>query len=352
MTFDPLASEFEHEQVTVFRDSQTGATGVIAIHSTVLGPSMGGLRLSRYDGLTDALVDALRLSRAMSLKSAAAGLELGGGKAVLIDDGAWGEQREERMRAFGLAVERLDGRYVTAEDVGTAPEDMNTIAEVTEHVAGQSPGRGGRGDPSPYTARTTFGAIESAARIQLGRESLEGIRVGVQGVGHVGASLVGLLSMAGAEVFIADADPARATAIASARGVTPLPADDFVLGDFDVLAPCALGGAIRLEHVDRLRARVIAGAANNPLADRALGATLMAGGVLYVPDFLANCGGIIHVGSELLDKDDEEVEALLVGAMDRTECLLDTAVESGRVPMELAEEFAAERLRDPQKSVA
>lgn len=313
---------------------------------------MGGLRLSTYEGPADALLDALRLSRAMSYKNAAAGLNLGGGKAVLLDDGEWNRARAERMRAVARAVARLDGKYVTAEDVGTTPEDMSAIAEVTPYVAGQALDRGGRGDPAPQTARTTFSAIEAAVRIRLRRMSLDGVRVGVQGVGRVGRRLVALLSAAGAEVLVADIDADRAQTVAAEHRAAVLPFEDFVLGDFEVLAPCALGGSIGHEHLGQLRASVIAGAANNPLATRALAPALEARGVLYVPDFLANCGGIIHLGAQVLHLSEEQVEDLLVAAARRTEHTLEAAAASGRYALELAEELAEERLRRTSEAVA
>lgn len=349
---DLLEEEFEHEQLSVFRDSEAGVTGAIAIHSTALGPAMGGLRLFRYPTLSAGLVDALRLARAMSFKNAAAGLDLGGGKAILVDDGGWPERREERMRAVGVAVENLGGSFVTAEDVGTTPEDMDVISEVTRHVAGRATDRGGRGDPSPYTARTVIAAIESAVRLQIGAGDLDGIRVGVQGVGHVGAELVQLLVTAGARVWVTDVDPDRAAAVADRFGATALPPDGFALGDFDVFAPCALGGAIGAEHVDRLRAVVIAGAANNPLAERRLAARLRDRGVLYVPDFLANCGGIIHVGAEVLELTEAEVEDLMAGAVERIASVLEEARSVGAVPMDLAEARAAERIRGADGELA
>jgi glutamate dehydrogenase/leucine dehydrogenase len=352
MEGDRLEEEFEHEQLTVFHDPGTGAGGVIAIHSTVLGPAMGGLRLCGYRGVGDATVDALRLARAMSLKNAAAGLDLGGGKAVLIDDGRWGECRKDRMHAVGREVAALDGRYVTAEDVGTSPADMDVIAEITKHVAGGTAGRGGSGDPSPFTAQTVLSAIEVGVRIGLGRDSLDGVRVGVQGVGHVGAALVELLSAAGAEVLVADIDRELADAAAARFGAASMPIDDFVLGDFDVLAPCALGGAIGPEHVDRLRARVVAGAANNPLVSREVAVALAARGVLYVPDFLANCGGIIHVGAEVLGLDGDEVAALLGAATARIERIVGEAAMAGTVSLQAAEEYAEARIRQRRKQVA
>lgn len=351
MEIDRLGEEFEHEQLSVFHDPTTGVTGAIAIHSTVLGPAMGGLRLSAYPTLTAGLLDALRLARAMSFKNSAAGLDLGGGKAILLDDGGWTEGREERMQAVGAAVERLGGRYVTAEDVGTTPADMDAISTVTDHVAGRAIDRGGRGDPSPYTARTVLAAIESAVRLRLGASGLEGIRIGVEGVGHVGAQLVSLLRDAGARLYVADLDPDKAMTVAEGSGATALPLDGFQQGDFDVFAPCALGGAIHAENLDRLRALIVAGAANNPLADRRLAAALRDRGILYVPDFLANCGGIIHVGAEVLDLTEAQVEDLIVGAIERTAAVLEEALAEGAVPMDLAEARAGERLRQGRAEV-
>ena len=306
---------------------------------------MGGLRLLRYPVLEDALVDALRLSRAMSLKNSAAGLDLGGGKAVLLDDGAWEGARAERMRAVGRAVERLGGRYVTAEDVGTTPDDMDAIAAVTANVAGRPLEQGGRGDPSPATARTVFAAIEAGVRLRLGATSLDGIRVGVLGAGHVGARLVGLLAEAGASVSVADLDPGRAMTVAGAHGAVPLPLPGFAARELDVFAPCAVGGAIGPEEAAGMRASVVAGAANNPLADRGLARVLAGREILFVPDFLANCGGIVHVGAEALGLPEARAEELLAAALERTDRILREAAAAGRPPLELAEEFALARMR-------
>lgn len=339
-----LDMEFEHEQMTVFRDAETGVTGVIAVHSTVLGPAMGGLRLLRYAGLAEATLDALRLARAMTLKSAAAGLDLGGGKAVLLDDGSWAGTREERMRAVGTAIERLGGTYITAEDVGTTPGDMDAIAEVTRHVAGGTPARGGSGDPSPFTARTVFTSIEVAVRRRLCRDSLDGVRVGVQGVGSVGAALAEMLTGAGAEVLVTDIDPERGAAVAVATGATAVSLDGFLRGDFDVLAPCALGGAIGPDEARFLTAEVIAGAANNPLSDPGIASVLAARGVLYIPDFIANSGGIIHVGAEALGLSDDAAQDLIDAVEERVERILAESLASDRLPLEVAVAHAIERI--------
>jgi glutamate dehydrogenase/leucine dehydrogenase len=342
-----LGTEFEHESLSIFHDPETGATGAIAIHSTALGPAMGGLRLNPYPTVDDAVLDALRLARAMSLKNAVAGLELGGGKAVVIDDGRWqGAERDRRMQAVGRAVEALAGRYVTAEDVGTTPADMDAIAGVTDHVAGRSEDNGGRGNPSPYTARTVFTAIESGVRARLGSHGLAGIRVGVQGAGQVGERLVGLLAAAGAIVSVADIDSERAMVVAAAHGAAVLPLTGFLERDFDVLSPCALGGAIDATMVPRLRALVIAGAANNPLAGADTAGALDARGILYVPDFIANCGGIIHVGAEALNLGTGRVEELLDAADLRTDAIIREAGEAGRSPLAVAEDLAGARMNE------
>jgi leucine dehydrogenase len=238
----------------------------------------------------------------------------------------------------------LGGAYITAEDVGTNPADMEAIAEVTSHVAGRPTIHGGSGDPSPFTARTVLGAIESAVRLRLGTRGMEGIRVGVQGVGHVGEQLTSLLREAGALVYVTDVDRDRMVDVAARLGATALPLEGFSSRDFDVFAPCALGAAIGAEDLDRLRAHIVAGAANNPLAEPRLAAELRDRGVLYVPDFLANCGGIIHVGSEALGLEDARSEELIAAAIDRTDSILSQALSTETAPLDLAEEQVARRL--------
>lgn len=341
-----IDGEFEHEQVELFRDPATGATGIVAIHSTALGPAMGGLRLAAYPDLTAALTDALRLARAMTLKNAGAGLDLGGGKAVLVDDGGWADAtaRAARMRAVGEVIEWLGGRYVTAEDVGTTPEDMAGIAQATRHVAGEPVDRGGRGDPSPATARTVAGAIAVAARRALGVDGLAGVRVGVLGVGHVGRPLVALLREQGAEVLVADLDTARADDVAERYGARAHPVAGFLAADVDVFAPCALGEVVRADDIGELRCRIIAGAANNPLAGPGTAHALAGAGILYVPDFLANCGGIIHVGAEVLGFDDAEVQRRIDAAIAHTDAVLEQAAATGAVPQDVAVAEARARI--------
>lgn len=341
-----LDREFDHDRVEFVNDRETGMRGVIAIHSRALGPAMGGLRLAAYSDLTEATVDALRLSRAMTWKNSAADLDLGGGKAVLIDDGRWGDERlrERRMRALGRRIERLGGEYVTAEDVGTTPEDMIAIGSETRWVAGRPESEGGRGDPSAATARTVFAAIRAGAEVRFGTDDLRGLRVGVLGCGHVGSRLARMLAAAGANLVVADVVPGRAAEVATEVGGAIADPNTLVLASLDVLSPCALGGAIEPGHAERLQARVIAGAANNQLSDSAIASALSTTGVLYVPDFLANCGGIIHVGAEVLDLEGSEVEERLVAAELRIRDVLLRADREGRVPWELAMEIALERV--------
>ncbi len=340
-----FADTFGHEQLHLFQDTATGLKGVVAIHSTALGPAMGGLRLRRYADIEAAATDAMRLARAMTLKNSAAGLSLGGGKAVLMDDGEW-HDREARMLAFADVIEQLGGRYITAEDIGTNTADMDLIATRTEWVVGRSRGGGGLDDPSPATARTVFGAIDAGARHALGVESLRGVRVGVIGAGKVGSPLISLLAGAGAELTVADVDSERAEAALAAAGgagaVVPL--EGFLERDLDVLSPCAIGELIGVAEVPSLRCRVIAGAANNPLVDEAAALAVHRAGILYVPDFIANSGGIIQVAGEHEGLPEEEIAAQHAAAIARIDELLDEAEARGEMPRAVAVERALRRV--------
>jgi leucine dehydrogenase len=352
MTNDPsltVKGSFEHEQLELFHDRATGLTGAVAIHSTALGPSMGGLRIRAYADVEAAAVDALRLARAMTLKSSAAGLRVGGGKAVLIDDGHW-QDREARLLAFAGVLERLGGRYVTTEDVGTSPADMDVIATGTRWVVGRSPANGGSGDPSPATARTVFGAIDAAVRSQLAASSLEGVHVGVLGAGKTGAALVGLLADAGARVTVADVDAARAQACADASpAVEAAPVDGFLGRELDVLAPCALGELIAAGDVAGLRCKIIAGSANNPLVDRPTALAAHAAGILFVPDFIANCGGIVHVAAEFEQLDAQALDAQLDACVARVGPLLEEARARDLLPLDVAVEHARARVEAAER---
>lgn len=333
-----------HERVVITQDPATGLRLLVAVHSTVFGPALGGLRLRAYaGGLHEALDDVLALARTMTLKAAAAGLDLGGGKAVVIDDGRMplgSDLRAARLEAAGRAIEELAGAYVTAEDVGTTIEDMEAIARGTRFVVGRSPEAGGGGDPSPVTAETVLTAI----RIALAPDSLAGVRVGVVGLGKVGGVLADRLVAAGARVLAFDVDPARLAA-ARPHGIEPARSLDHLLGaPLDVLAPCALGGLVDDDVASTLRARVVCGAANNPLAAPALAETLADRDILYVPDFLANCGGLIHVAAEWEGTGAAGVDRLLARAATQLERALAEADAEGVTPQAAAERMALERL--------
>jgi glutamate dehydrogenase/leucine dehydrogenase len=338
-----------HERVHLVEDRASGLRAVIAIHSTVLGPSLGGMRIRAYEGgMAAALDDALRLSRAMTLKASAAGLDLGGGKSVLLEDGR-PERRRDRLEAMAREIERLDGAYITAEDIGTTTADMDFLAEHTDHVVGRSVVGGG--DPSPDTARTVLGAIRAALQVLDGDESLPGRRVGIVGLGKVGGRLAEWLLGAGAHVIGFDPVPATRARMAAAGVELVDSAAAVVDHELDVFAPCAVGGMIDSGVTAALRCRVVCGSANNPLADGAAQG-LGARDILYVPDFMANCGGLIHVDFERRrENDPEHREVALAEARERTAAVLAEAVESGRLPLEIAEEHALERIRSAGAAV-
>jgi len=343
---------WEHERVELVHDADSGLQAVVAIHSTVLGPALGGLRLRRYaGGLPEALDDALRLSRAMTLKASAAGLDLGGGKAVVLADDAGRDagQRAARLRAFARELERLRGAYITAEDVGTSTADMDLLAEHTHHVVGTTR-RGGLGgvggDPSPSTVRTVLGAMSVALEALDGDAALAGRSVGVIGLGKVGGRLAERLLEAGARVVGTDPD-ADACRRARARGVGLAPSAAALLTrPLDVLAPCAVGGMVDADAAATIGCRVVCGSANNALADERAADRLADRGVLYVPDFLANCGGLIQADCERRrETDPARLEQALDAARERTRAVLLEARADGRLPSAVAEEHAWRRIR-------
>jgi glutamate dehydrogenase/leucine dehydrogenase len=330
----------EHERVVIRQDPAIGLRLVIAVHSTVLGPALGGMRLRAYPGgLPEALEDVLGLARTMTLKASAAGLDLGGGKAVMLDDGR-ADLRGARLRAAAEAVNELGGAYITAEDIGTTTADIDLMSRHTDWVVGRSEQNGGRGDPSPVTAETVMRAMQLGLAAATGSPDLDGRTVGVVGVGKVGGSLVRKLAHAGARVFAFDVDAARVDALAD-DGVEPaVSAEALFARELDVLAPCAAGGAID-EHVG---CRVVCGAANNPLASPEVAERLAARGVLYVPDFLANCGGLINCSAERTRADDADVEAHVATAMRRLDEALVESRRTGEPPATVAERHALERV--------
>jgi leucine dehydrogenase len=309
-----------HEQVVFCQDKDTGLKAIIGIHNTVLGPALGGTRMWNYTNEWEALNDVLRLSRGMTYKNSISGLNLGGGKAVIIGD-AKTQKTPELMRRFGQFVDSLSGKYITAEDVGMETKDMDTVNEVTKYVAGISVDRGGSGNPSPVTAYGVYMGMKAAAKYKYGSDSLEGKKVLVQGIGHVGEVLVQHLTENGALVTITDINEDRVNQVATKYGATIYSGDDLYSAAVDIYAPCALGATINDATINNIKASIIAGAANNQLANEAIhGKILKEKGILYAPDFLINAGGVINVYSELVKWTNAQV-------MEKTENIYNTALE-------------------------
>jgi leucine dehydrogenase len=295
--FEELADR-GHEGLWFASDSDTGLRAVIGVHSSTLGPALGGTRYRAYATVDEALTDVLRLSRAMTYKAAGAGLPLGGGKAVIIGDPRT-DKTEDLLEAFGRAVDALGGTYVTAEDVGTTVEDMVVVARSTRHVTGLPVAMGGSGDPSPVTAHGVLAAMRATSEHLWNTSDLAGRTVAVQGVGKVGGTLVELLVGAGCEVVAADVDRAAVAKAAGDLGITAVDPSEILEVPCDIVAPCALGAGINAATIPRLRCKAIVGAANNQLGEAADADRLSEAGILYTPDFIANAGGIINIVEEL-----------------------------------------------------
>ena len=341
----PVLRDDDHERIVVRQDPETGLRLIVAVHSTVLGPALGGLRLRRYPGgLREALDDVMALARTMTLKASAAGLDLGGGKAVILDDGD-DRGRQARLVAAAEAIDELDGAYITAEDIGTTPADMDLIAGHTRYVVGRSRERGGVGDPSPVTAETVFRAIRTGLAAATGTDELEGRRVGVVGLGKVGFALAAKLAESGASVIGCDLVAERAELFADQHGGAVAPSAEALLAaELDVLAPCAAGGLIDEAIARSIECNVVAGAANNPLTGRGAARQLHRRGILYVPDFLANCGGLIHVSAEWYGERGPGERDCVERAMTRLERAIAEAERRGSTPVEIAERQALERV--------
>lgn len=318
MTIFSAESFSDHEQVVFVSDAPTGLRAIIAIHDTTLGPALGGCRMYPYADEAAALRDVLRLSRGMTFKAAAAGLNLGGGKAVIIGDPKR-DKSPALLRAMGRAVERLGGLYITAEDVGTTVADFAWVREATTHVVGLPMALGGTGDPSPTTALGVLHGLAAASSHRWGRSDLSGRTVAVQGLGNVGWHLCRLLTDAGARVIVADTDGQRAQEAAGAFDASVVDPGDIYGVDADMFAPCALGAIINDDTLPVMRFAVIAGAANNQLARDAHGEELRARGILYAPDFVINAAGMMRVASERDGFDAAKVEGQVksIGETDR-----------------------------------
>ena len=292
----------DHEELVVRKGRRSGVYTIVAVHSTTLGPSLGGCRMWRYASSADAARDALRLSRAMTFKAAAAGLNLGGGKSVIsLPPGPppSGKERRAILEDFGDTVDVLEGAYYTAEDVGTSSRDMTVISDRTKYVTGLPRGRGGSGDPSPFTAIGVLAAMRSSAQHVWGSTSLKGRSVAVIGAGRVGERLARLLHKEGAKLLLADIDDSKKALTKELKGARWTDPTTALLSDVDIVAPCALGGMVNGHSVQRLRCEIVCGSANNQLAHDGLAEDLAARGILYAPDFIANAGGLINVATEL-----------------------------------------------------
>jgi leucine dehydrogenase len=296
--FEVIQKYGDHEEVIFCTNKSVGLKAIIAIHNTALGPALGGTRMWNYKSDEDALVDVLRLSRGMTFKAAAAGLNLGGGKAVIIGDPK-SQKSEGLFRAFGQYVNSLNGRYITAEDVGTSVKDMEHVLMETPWVTGTSSNLGGSGDPSPFTAQGTLMGMKAAAKVRLGTESLKGVRVAIQGLGHVGAHLVNLLTREQAVVTVADIDAEKVKNVCKQHNVKSVSPDEILFTECDILAPCAMGAIINDQTISKLKCSIIAGAANNQLGEPRHGDMLRELNILYAPDFVINAGGLINVWVEL-----------------------------------------------------
>jgi leucine dehydrogenase len=296
---------YDYGEVHFKFDKATGLRAIIAVHDSRLGPALGGCRFVHYDTDEAALIDALRLARGMTYKAALAGLAHGGGKSVLI----YPRQHFDRValfRAFGKFIDDLRGHYITAEDSGTGLEDMEVIRTVTKHVTGVDTSHGGSGDPSPFTALGVRRGIEACVSHRLGKDSLKGVHVAVQGVGHVGYYLCKELHAAGAELTVADVDALKAERAHRDFGAKVVSLDDIFTTQCDVFAPCALGSAMNDATIPKLKAKIVAGAANNQLAEPRHGDDLHARGILYAPDYAINAGGLVNVAQEVLGYDEEK----------------------------------------------
>ncbi|MEU6743093.1 Leu/Phe/Val dehydrogenase [Streptosporangium sandarakinum] len=343
----PSNGQTKHEQVVFCSDERSGLYAIIAIYNTALGPALGGTRFYPYESEQAALADVLNLSRAMAYKNALAGLDLGGGKAVIIGDPA-ADKSEALLRAYGRFVQSLGGRYYTACDVGTYSEDMDVVARECSFVTGRTPAQGGAGDSSILTAFGVFQGMRAAAEHTYGSPSMRGRRVGVEGVGKVGHRLVEHLLADGAEVVLCDVSEQAVERVRARHPEVDVVTDKAELtgADLDVYAPCALGGALDDETVARLRARIVCGGANNQLAHPGVEKELAGRGILYAPDYLVNSGGVIQVADEIGGFDMDRAKAKATQIYDTTLKIFAMAAEDGVPPAVAADRLAERRMSE------
>jgi len=336
-----------HEQVSYMYDPDSGYRGIIAIHNTTLGPALGGTRLWDYESEEEALIDVLRLSRGMTYKAAVAGLNLGGGKSVILGDSK-ATDREGLFRAHGKHVELMRGRYITAEDVGTSPQDMDYVRQETDYVVGLEDRSG---DPSPVTAFGVYRGMKACGQFKYGEESLAGKKVAVQGIGHVGYYLCKYLHEEGATVIVSDIDREKVDRVVQEFGATPVGEKEIYGADADIFAPCALGAVVNDDTIDALKVDIIAGGANNQLAEDRHGDALDARGIIYAPDYVVNSGGLINVNAELAGWTMEQAHAKAGEIHDTVYHLLEISRDEGIPSYKAARRLAQRRIEEAKRAV-
>lgn len=339
-------SSYGHEQVVYCNDKNTGLKAIIAIHNTILGPSLGGCRMYPYQSDSAALEDVLRLSKGMTYKASISNLNLGGGKAVIIGDPKK-VKTSELLKSFGRFVDTLNGRYITAEDVGMTVEDMEHIRSQTKHVTGITQSLGGSGDPSIFTALGVFIGMKAALKKKYQTESFDNLKVGIQGFGKVGYYLSKHLFEAGAKIYGFDVDQERLSIVCKEFEVTPIPNGDLMNLDLDIFSPCALGGIINPQTIQSLKCQIIAGAANNQLLDeKRESKTINDRNILYVPDYVINAGGLMNVANELTGYDSSKATKQVEGIYDTLLEIFNLSEHQNLSTIEAANLIAEKRIQD------
>lgn len=335
----------DHEEVVLCHDAESGLKAIIAIHNTQLGPALGGLRMWNYESPDQAVEDALRLSRGMTYKAAIAGLNLGGGKAVIIANPKT-DKSERLFRSFGTFVESLNGRYVTAEDVGTDVNDMEYIHMETDHVVGVARTLGGSGDPAPWTAKGVLEGLRACVEYRLGREDLKGLSVAIQGAGHVGAELVELFLAEGMRVLICDIDRSRLDRYNGRANVTVVSTNDIYETDADIFCPCALGAVLNEKTIPKLKCKIVAGSANNQLATPESGDELFRRKIVYAPDYAINAGGLMNVSIEFEGYDEHRANRMIRGIYYSIRTVLQHSAKENLPEYRCADRVAERRIQE------
>ncbi|MFJ6209995.1 Leu/Phe/Val dehydrogenase [Lysinibacillus sp. NPDC092081] len=341
--------KYDYEQLVFCQDEASGLKAIIAIHDTTLGPALGGARMWTYASEENAIEDALRLARGMTYKNAAAGLNLGGGKTVIIGD-PFKDKNEEMFRALGRFIQGLNGRYITAEDVGTTVADMDLMHEETNYVTGISPAFGSSGNPSPVTAYGVYLGMKAAAKEAFGSDSLEGRTISVQGLGNVAYKLCEYLHNEGAKLVVTDINQGAIDRVVNAFGATAVAPEEIYSQDVDIFSPCALGAILNDETIPQLKAKVVAGSANNQLQDSRHGDYLHELGIVYTPDYVINAGGVINVADELYGYNRERAMKRVEGIYDSIEKIFEISKRDGIPTYVAANRLAEERIARVSKS--